>query len=361
MIKIIHTADNHVGCRQYGMPEREEDFYASLREIVRVAKDEIADVVVFAGDLFDSAKPSARAVLEVKTCVEALRLSGREVLGIEGNHDLTQDSYWLRVCGVHPLSDGYVNDVLGLRAIGVNYCRGDELMKRLEEIALACENDGTSWPLVVLHAGVAEMSCPFNAEVSQQQLAPVLKRIGCRYCALGHVHIRCEQSVDGILFVQPGSTECKSVDEPNGKSVSVFEMEENSGSVSSMREAPVRSRKIETFDVKDESGLESLKSAKDGSLVVAYVSGALRDGAARATDVLKGLPVLFRVIPVGDAGQERREYDRGSSMDLLKDAVLAFFDEGSEQYGLVMDIINTGNPRMVVENFMNKDMEEAKC
>ena len=231
MIKILHTADCHVGCRQYGMQEREEDFYYALQRASVMAINEHANFVLISGDLFDSSKPSARAVLEVKNCIDTLKTHGIEALGIEGNHDLTKDNYWLRVCGIVPLDMGYENSFLGFQAIGVNYCHSDDLLYKLDNLAATCEADGACYPLVALHCGVAEMNCSFNPDVSQQQLVPLLKRIGCTYCAFGHIHIPCEQVVDGIMFVQPGSTECKSVDEPHQKSVEIFEMEENTGKV----------------------------------------------------------------------------------------------------------------------------------
>jgi len=359
MIKILHTADNHVGCRQYGMQQREDDFYLALQRATIAAVNERADVLLIAGDLFDSSKPSARAVLEVKNCVDEAKRHGLEVLGIEGNHDLTQDSYWLRVCGIVPLDEGYENDMLGLRAIGVNYCRPDDLLTKLEMIATTCEAEGKKYPLVALHCGVAEMNCSFNPDVSQQQLVPLLKRIGCAYCALGHIHIPCEQIVDGIMFVQPGSTECKSVDEPHDKSVEVFEMEENTGKVVSAARKEMFARKIQLFDVKKDEDIDDLCNADVNALVVVYVNNKVRDGVARATEKLKWHSQLTRVIPVGDKAAEQQTYDRSKSMNLLKDAVLAFFDENSEQYRMVMDIINTGNPRLVVEKFMNDGIEQT--
>ena len=64
------------------------------------------------------------------------------------------------------------------------------------------------------------------------------------------------------------------------------------------------------------------------------------------------LPGLILKVPAGVLADR---YDRRKSMDLLKDSVAAFFDEASPQYKMVLDIISTGNPRLVVERFMNGD------
>lgn len=354
-MKILHTADNHAGCRQYGMPEREDDFYSGFHQACIKTMNEHCDAMLVAGDLFDSSRPSARAVLEVKNGVDMLRKDGIAVLGIEGNHDLTQDCYWLRVCGIEPLDAGYEDSFNGFSATGVNYCHTDDLLERLDAIAAACEADGKRYQVVALHCGIAEMGCSFNPDASQAQLVPLLKRIGCTYCAVGHIHIPMEQVVDGIMFVQPGSTECKSVDEPHEKSVEIVELEENTGKVLSAKVEKLMNRNIELFSIETDDDVEKLRNASDKALVVAYVSSKVADGVAKAAAVLKGRDLLSRVIPVGEAGAETRSYDRGKSMDLLKDAVLAFFEEGSDQYRLVMEILSTGNPRLAVENYMNRE------
>ena len=57
-MKFLHTADWHVGKTLKGRSRLEEQ-RAVLREIVDIALRENVDAVLIAGDLYDSAAPSA--------------------------------------------------------------------------------------------------------------------------------------------------------------------------------------------------------------------------------------------------------------------------------------------------------------
>ena len=56
-MKFLHTADWHLGYRQYGMRVREEDFLRPLNQIADIAVREQVSTVVVAGDMFDNYRP----------------------------------------------------------------------------------------------------------------------------------------------------------------------------------------------------------------------------------------------------------------------------------------------------------------
>lgn len=365
-MRIMHIADLHLGTRQYGMAQREEDFYDALERVKDIAIKRNVNAVIVAGDMFDTPKPPAKAVLKMSEFVDSINKTTASVVGIEGNHDLTPDNYWLRVCGVWPVSDvPYVDDMCHARIAGINFCRSEELLSKLEAMADTDER----YPIVVLHCGVAEMGAGFNPDLSLTQLAPLLKKIGCKYCALGHIHIPSEQNVDGIWFVQPGSLEMKSIDEPQEKGVEIVDFDGN-GNVVAMERVNYPTRKVQFLDIRYDEDLNQLTAARadelKDSLVVAYVLNSIHDGVRRVMDWGRENGVMCRVIPTGDDAKVQKEYDRSNSMNLLKEAVEAFFEEDSEQYRLVMEILQTGNPRLVMERFMNdsknnKQQGEQPC
>ncbi|MGH3832861.1 MAG: exonuclease SbcCD subunit D [Pseudonocardiaceae bacterium] len=93
-MRFLHTADWHVGKTLKGhsrLPEQEQ----VLREIVRVVRDHQLDAVLIAGDLYDSAAPSAPAQQLVVRTLMALAATGAKVVVIAGNHDhaATLDAY----------------------------------------------------------------------------------------------------------------------------------------------------------------------------------------------------------------------------------------------------------------------------
>jgi exonuclease SbcD len=85
-VKILHTSDWHVGKVLKGR-DRYDEHAAVLRSIVATARDEDVDVVLVAGDLFETAAPTAKAQGLIMRCLLALREDGRHVVVIAGNHD----------------------------------------------------------------------------------------------------------------------------------------------------------------------------------------------------------------------------------------------------------------------------------
>jgi exonuclease SbcD len=85
-MKILHTADWHVGKVLKNQPRYDEHLQA-LRDIVRISRDEDVDVVIVAGDLFETGTPSPQAQSLVMQTLIALNDDGRQVVVLAGNHD----------------------------------------------------------------------------------------------------------------------------------------------------------------------------------------------------------------------------------------------------------------------------------
>jgi DNA repair protein SbcD/Mre11 len=85
-MKILHTSDWHVGKVLKGQ-DRSDEHEAVLRSIVQIARDEDVDLVLVAGDLFETAAPSPKAQGLVMRALLALKEDHRQVVAIAGNHD----------------------------------------------------------------------------------------------------------------------------------------------------------------------------------------------------------------------------------------------------------------------------------
>jgi DNA repair protein SbcD/Mre11 len=107
-LKILHTSDWHVGKVLKGQ-ERHEEHEAVLHSIIETARAEDVDLVLIAGDLFESSAPSPKAQGLVMRALLRLREDGRQVVVIAGNHDNANllDSVYRPVLGQ-----------LGLRVLG---------------------------------------------------------------------------------------------------------------------------------------------------------------------------------------------------------------------------------------------------
>jgi DNA repair protein SbcD/Mre11 len=98
-MRLLHTSDWHVGKAIRGR-SRSAEHQAVLAEVAGVAERESADLVVVAGDLFDTATPTPEAERIVYRALLDLAAGGRPVVVVAGNHDSAQ-----RLGAVAPLSE----------------------------------------------------------------------------------------------------------------------------------------------------------------------------------------------------------------------------------------------------------------
>ena len=85
-MKILHTSDWHIGKRLINR-ERLDEQAEVLDEIIDICENEGVELVVIAGDIFDTYTPSADAEKLFYKKIKAVAGENRAVLIISGNHD----------------------------------------------------------------------------------------------------------------------------------------------------------------------------------------------------------------------------------------------------------------------------------
>jgi exonuclease SbcD len=85
-MRILHTSDWHVGKVLKGR-DRQEEHTRVLAQVIEIAAAERPDLVIVAGDLYDTAAPTPSATRLVTRALSALRRTGARVVAIGGNHD----------------------------------------------------------------------------------------------------------------------------------------------------------------------------------------------------------------------------------------------------------------------------------
>jgi len=86
-IKILHTADWHLGKKLDSFSRLEEQIEV-MAEICLIADDQHVDMVIVAGDLFDTFNPPVEAIELFYKTLKRLSANGkRPVIAIAGNHD----------------------------------------------------------------------------------------------------------------------------------------------------------------------------------------------------------------------------------------------------------------------------------
>lgn len=112
-MKILHTADWHLGKRLHDFKRLQEQ-QAVLTEIIHLAKQEDVDLILLAGDLFDTFNPDPVAEDLLYSTLKELTSGGRcTVVAIAGNHDdprrIEAQDHFGRECGIlfagYPLTE----------------------------------------------------------------------------------------------------------------------------------------------------------------------------------------------------------------------------------------------------------------
>ena len=119
-MKLAHLADAHLGFRQYhrltsnGVNQREADVAQAFRHAVDGVIEAAPDVVIVAGDLFNSVRPSNPAILHSFGLLSRLRseLPETPVVLLAGNHDTPRSvetgtilKLFEAIGGVHVVAD----------------------------------------------------------------------------------------------------------------------------------------------------------------------------------------------------------------------------------------------------------------
>lgn len=107
-MRILHTADWHFGKTLEGRSRMEEQM-AFVDELVTLADEQQADLILMAGDVYDSVNPPAMAEQLFYEATARLTQNGRPMVIIAGNHDQPE-----RISSAAPLVRGRGIHLLGV-------------------------------------------------------------------------------------------------------------------------------------------------------------------------------------------------------------------------------------------------------
>jgi DNA repair exonuclease SbcCD nuclease subunit len=342
-MKILHTADHHLGYRQYGFKEREEDFLLALEFVFMRAKQLKVDVVSLGGDIFDTPKPPANTVRRVAEMVADAKGHELKVVGIDGNHDLC-DSDWLRVCGIEPLSSTPMT-IGDVKVVGINAMRATPFHAAIDALPSGAD-------VLLIHQALAEFADFEASSITALDLAAKLKPKGIRLVLMGDIHDYKELEVGGVRFIYPGSTEINAIDEEHDKCCTYAEVTKDA--VKTAIE-PVPTRPMIEVHLDTEKHLDNLlvQLVPDDvtartPLAVVWYNPENRELAKRAEVILKDKQILHRICPLskgaeGTLAQQlaRQGFERGGALQNLQGAIKTYFDEDSDPYQLVIQLLES--------------------
>ena len=266
-MKFAHLADTHLGFRQFGLIEREKDFYEVFGKVIDKIIEEKVDFVIHSGDLFETARPSPNALLEFQKGLLKLKGAGIPMYAIAGNHDEV-----MRKGSIPPQ---VIFKKLGLKVISpinTNYTQGDifiaglpyypssqnkVLKSKLVELSKKAANYDKS--VLVLHQGIDKY---FNLQY-ELEIGDIPDNFD--YYALGHLHNYINDSFGKGRLVYPGSSEVWKTNEladyrQNGKGFVVVDFDGQKPIVKRVKVDIPREFIKKTIDYNElEAGIASIK------------------------------------------------------------------------------------------------------
>ena len=225
MLRLLHLSDLHLGWQPRFLGsragERARERHESLRKSIDIALDSKhgIDMVIIAGDLFDSHRPEAGVVEPALRELNRLGQGGKALVTVPGNHDEVTyydsvyrqyESRWPGLL-VREANPSYIG------ALQV----GDEQV-HLYSVAYTggltrCEHPLADLPrreLPGIHMGIFHGSLDWNAGERSLPLSSVeIARANYDYTALGHFHRASEHRVGRGVASYCGATEARGFDD----------------------------------------------------------------------------------------------------------------------------------------------------
>lgn len=222
MARVIHTADTHIGYRQYHSPERQRDFLRAFEQVVEDAIEDEMDALVHAGDLFHDTRP---AIPELMATVEALRRldrAGIPFLGVVGNHEGTRERQWLDLfadLGLATRLDREGTVIGNVTFYGLDYvppAQRDRLEYEFSEPT-------TEYSALVAH-GLFE---PFPHADWDTERVLASANVAFDALLLGDNHTRGQQQIGDTWVTYPGSTERVSAAERQDRNYNIVRFDDS--------------------------------------------------------------------------------------------------------------------------------------
>jgi exonuclease SbcD len=247
MLRIIHTADVHLGARHDDLGEQasaqRERQFAAFTATVDLALAEQADIFLIAGDLFDSNVQPRRSVERVAAQLKRLADSKVRTVLIPGTHDCYDRSSIYRTYDLKTLAgSGPDDDLVTLLtperpSIHLKAC--DAIVhgpvfatKRapyspLRDLAGKPGDPPATWRIGMVHGSV---SIPGKTE--RDDVVFTTDEIGATgfdYVALGHWHSAQQSRAGGVTYAYAGAPEAVALDQDRAGKVLIVELEEIDG------------------------------------------------------------------------------------------------------------------------------------
>ena len=217
-MNLIHIADTHLGLAAFnrldpesGMNLREKQVYDNFLKAIDEIIQQKPDVLVHAGDLFDTVKPKTRAYTTVLAALDRLQEANIPLVIIAGNHSMAKTRYTTspyEVLTYHPAQIiaaykyKYERIEIGDTVFHLipNMLKPEDYRKAFNEVEISASHHN----VLVTHGLASTIKDKRLMEVAEHELDSTILSDQFDYIALGHYHRQC-QITDNAWY--SGSTE----------------------------------------------------------------------------------------------------------------------------------------------------------
>jgi exonuclease SbcD len=244
MLRLLHTADVHLGARHTDLGERaamlRERQFAAFRATIDLALAESVDLVLIAGDLFDSNTQPRRSVERVAAELARLFRASIRVVIIPGTHDVYDGASIYRSYDLVDMAKAS-SDML----VVLTHARPEVVFEPLQAVVYGRifdtkragrsplagfkvrEDMGGTWKIGMVHGSLV---IPGRTDAdavtfTEEEIA----QTGLDYLALGHWHSAVEGRAGNVTYAYPGSPEPLAADQEGAGQVLLVTLDERGG------------------------------------------------------------------------------------------------------------------------------------
>jgi DNA repair exonuclease SbcCD nuclease subunit len=268
MLRLLHTADVHLGARHADLGEvaatQRERQFAAFRVAVALAIGEHVDVVLIAGDLFDSNTQPKRSVERVAAELKRLADASIRTVIIPGTHDCYDRSSIYRSYDLAAMAGSGPDDdmvtVLTPERSSVHLAACDVVVhgtvfatKRapyspLRDLRVTQPDATATWHVGMVHGSLAipDKTDRDDVVITKEEIAAT----GLDYLALGHWHSTQRGKAGGTVYAYSGAPEPVAVNQDGAGNVLLVTIEDQAGKrVVNVEDRRVGLTRFERFDV----------------------------------------------------------------------------------------------------------------
>jgi DNA repair protein SbcD/Mre11 len=249
VLRIVHTADVHLGARHADMGEQaaaqRERQFAAFKATVDLAIEERVDLFLIAGDLFDSNAQPRRSAERV--AAELARLAGAKIrtVIIPGTHDVYDRSSIYRAYDLEALAgsgpdDDFVTVLTPDRPwIHLSACDvvvfGQVFATKKAPKSPLSGLDTSVVPEATYRVGMVHGAVAIPGKTDGDDVVITTEEIaasGLDYLALGHWHSAQQAKAGGVTYAYAGAPEPVAIDQDRAGKALLVELDAKAGAKS---------------------------------------------------------------------------------------------------------------------------------